>query len=513
MNARRIPRLRVQEFVIRTSAYPPLRWAYGAAYGAVLAGSLVRLKLAVEVQLVELKLPTDRFCFGSSDLDVWAQVAPRSLPAFFALCERLASMLDSSGTWSRIVDLYVLSGSEAELKRQLESQSLSSRWVRIIGPKAVVPRAPGQPVRSRLGRAMYRFAGICQEVLCSPLEAHHLRILSKHMLEIDDESRALEKPRARADGAPQALSLARWFAHGKRLPADGFRAAACILSMAQDRLTALSAAESQCAVDAADVPVRIVGRCIAPDTLESAVAAVKQSVERACSDLCGAVSSVILGGDPGCNYSYRIYFVLRDGIVAQQRIAIYAKLRSWVAAADIGDALRYLRQRYPIIVTVPMWQWLHRGYHLERPVEEFYFLKRHGVVLWGEDIRDQLAVPSRVDCLRSAGIAVADLRTNLWRAMHRGRPARLADHLLGRIPTLWLLLSYGVMATSAGEAVEGALTEGLPGAEVLAQLYRRLRGLPPQDLPPTSDPVWGAALERAGDWTDRMLHLALAALK
>jgi len=69
------------------------------------------------------------------------------------------------------------------------------------------------------------------------------------------------------------------------------------------------------------------------------------------------------------------------------------------------------------------------------------------------------------------------------------------------------------MATSAGEAVEGALTEGLPGAEVLAQLYRRLRGLPPQDLPPTSDPVWGAALERAGDWTDRMLHLALAALK
>jgi hypothetical protein len=53
------------------------------------------------------------------------------------------------------------------------------------------------------------------------------------------------------------------------------------------------------------------------------------------------------------------------------------------------------------------------------------------------------------------------------------------------------LLSYGVMAASAGEAVEGALTEGLPGAEVLAQLSRRLRGLPPQDLPPTSDPVWG----------------------
>jgi hypothetical protein len=154
---------------------------------------------------------------------------------------------------------------------------------------------------------------------------------------------------------------------------------------------------------------------------------------------------------------------------------------------------------------------MHHWYNSLRPVEEYYFLKRHGVVLWGEDMRGDLNEPSRADVTRSAMLAVVDLRNRIWAALHLRQSRRLADLVMGRVPTLWLLLANSMVATSVGEAVLGCSEGSFPHATKLKTLYRRLAGRDPQDLPPVTDETWTPALQSLTDWLDGLTEMATSA--
>jgi len=111
--------------------------------------------------------------------------------------------------------------------------------------------------------------------------------------------------------------------------------------------------------------------------------------------------------------------------------------------------------------------------------------------------------------LRSAAIATSNLRRTLWRSLRRGRSSRLVDLLVGRTLALWLLLSHSRVACSATEAVNDCLSNGLPRGEVLEKLSKKLRALPPEQLPPTDDQLWKPAIEVVGGLIDSLVELAL----
>jgi hypothetical protein len=147
-----------------------------------------------------------------------------------------------------------------------------------------------------------------------------------------------------------------------------------------------------------------------------------------------------------------------------------------------------------------------------RPVEECFFLTRHGVVLWGDDIRGDFAQPATVDIIRSAAIATADLRNLIWGAVHDRRPRRLIDALLGRVPALWLLPAGSIIATSSAEAVAQCAAAGFPRVSLIEELREKLGAMIPEKLPSPDDPMWKPALEASSMWIDEICQMAIARL-
>jgi hypothetical protein len=91
------------------------------------AWDALRLKGSRQIGAVELKIPVQGHYFGSSDLDLRAETAPLSSPAFFALGDSLAPFLLPAGAWRIIVDRRLYSAPELCLKRALESAT-GWRW-------------------------------------------------------------------------------------------------------------------------------------------------------------------------------------------------------------------------------------------------------------------------------------------------------------------------------------------------------------------------------------------------
>jgi len=222
-----------------------------------------------------------------------------------------------------------------------------------------------------------------------------------------------------------------------------------------------------------------------------------------------------LGCVPATGFDYRIYLILRDGQGMQEQVEVFRTIREMYCARDSYRRIpnTYLRLRHPTVLTSSMWRASSRWYHALRPVEEFFFFMHHGVVLWGNDLREELTQPSAADVVRSAAIAVSDLRNGIWGAVHDRRPRQLADALLGRIPALWLLLAQSTIATSSGAALAGCAAAGFPQISLLDELRKRLAGVRPEYLPNTDDPVWKPALEAASVWTGEIAQMALARLE
>jgi hypothetical protein len=114
--------------------------------------------------------------------------------------------------------------------------------------------------------------------------------------------------------------------------------------------------------------------------------------------------------------------------------------------------------------------------------------------------------------MRSAVLAVADLRNRIWTALHLHQSCRLADLVMGRVPVLWLLLADSTLVTSLGEAVRRCSAGSFPHASKLETLYRQLAGRAPQDLPPVTDETWTPALDSLTDWLDGLAEIATSAV-
>jgi hypothetical protein len=509
------PDRRLRDLVIRTSPYPPFRWAYASVYAAVLAWVVLRLRRTPQIRTVELKLPVKGHCFGSSDLDLRVETVPLDTAAFFELCESLAPFLLPAGSWRRMIDLRLFSEPELRLKRALESQYFSTaRRVRVIGPQPqpapVLRPTPFEP----LGRVMYNFTALCREVFQGRLDAHCMRLVGRGILGIDNELQA--HPGMLAKVAPglraRGLRIARALARGGRANATFDEVASAFL-LAQDEAAALCELAQDPAPDGGH-GLSPVAEGVAPDTLDRAIHACQPAIVELCRAQADAVQSVILGADPGCRYEYRIYFILRDELPFARRLEASRALRELFAGPGSYNRIRtdYFRLRFPIVLTLPMWRAASRWYHLLRTAEEYYFLRRRGAVIFGADFRDQLSPPTRADAMRSAAVAVSDLRNIIWQSVHDRQSARLADVLLGRIPALWLLLSQAIVATSPGEALAAGRASGFPHAAVVAELDRRIGGRPPRELPEPTDPVWQPALKVLDEWLGDLLKMALCQL-
>jgi hypothetical protein len=366
-------------------------------------------------------------------------------------------------------------------------------------------------------RAMYEFGCLSQELFEGRPGLHATRTLYRRLMRIGDGFGSNPRPvdseyeRLREHISRQADRIASGGPLPKLEPFDLQE----LFALALYQVDSISET-SECSGDVErDLSFQSMGESIGPENLTEAIESCSAAVRETCSQLSGCVQSAILGCVPATGFDYRIYLILRDGQGVQEHIEVFRTVREIYSAEDSYRRIpsTYLRLRHPTVLTPSIWRTSSRWYHALRPVEEFFFFRRHGVVLWGNDLRGEQTQPSAADVIRSAAIAVSDLRNGLWGSVHDRRPRQLADVLLGRIPALWLLLAKSTIATSSGEALAGCAAAGFPRISLLDELRERLAGVRPEYLPNTDEPVWKPALEATSIWTEEIAQMALARLE
>ncbi len=505
---------RLQRIVMRSSRYWPLRWIYGASYGALLLWLVVRLRRLPEIRLLELRRPRGDHCFGSSDLDLRAQTLRLTATEYFGLCDRLADVLRPRKRWMKILDFHLVGPAEMELQRRLGAISFGdSRWIRLFGHQSA-PATPAELTAAPC-RAMYEYGYICQELFERRFDLHSTRSLYRRMTRVDHEFRSLrgslDEPGA--DLRRQVMSVAESVTAKGRLRIarpDELESVFALAICELDSIARCSAATR--GLDSDFLPV---AESLAPANLSRAVASCSVAINELCRENSKLLLSAIIGGVPGTGFDYRIYLIVRGGLGVNELLEVHRAIRSTYTAANSSSRIptTYLRLRHPTVLTPQMWRASSRWYHALRPVEEYYLLRRHGVVLWGEDLRGELRPPTNSDVVFSAAIAATDLRHIIWESIHDRRPKQLADALVGRIPALWLLLSESRIATSSGEALAGCAASGFFKIEILQKLRDRIENESPEKLPQTDDPIWKQALQSTSVWLDQIVAMAAARLE
>ena len=510
---------RLQRFVIRTSPYPPFRWIYAIVYAAMLGWLVVQVRRTPQIKRLELRAPHPGHRFGISDLDVRAETARLSTEQYFRLCRRLSKFLRPSSRWRRILDFYVYGPHEWELQRRLGPTSFgSSRMFRLFGSKRNVAASIPDPPASnaQLCRAMYEYGCLSEllfeETLTVPLTWTILRRFKR----IDDAFAAKQLKLSSEDSEVRTdfnLRAARMLAGGRLHPMrnSDIERLLCIALAEADALCR-NAIEERIASN--DSIFSLIDASIPPDHMAEAIKSCSSGVVNLCSRIEDHLQSAILGCVPAATFDYRLYLILREGLSISARAAVFRAIRAEYRSEGSYGRIRteYLRLRYPTVLTPAMWWAASRWYHALRSVEEYYFFARHEAVLWGRDLRGELTEPSAIDVIRSAAIAVADLRNLIWEAAHHQNARRLVDILTGRIPALWLLLARSIVATSSGEALAGCIATGFPGVEIIQELRARTINKPPNELPAVGDLLWKPALDASSGWIDDIGALALARL-
>ncbi len=516
---------RIQRVVITTSPYPPFRWAYWMAYGAMLFWLTMRLRRMPEIRVLELRAPGKGHRFGSSDLDVRAETSPLRGAEFFALSDRLADVLLPSKRFKRILDFYLFGSGEALLQQRLGSIAFSdARWIRLLGPKSdktieAPPTPAAQPIENtQLSRAIYEYGCLSQELFEGAPSLHSTWTLYRRMTRIDDYLTStrgtldFECQPLRDRVRSQANRLTRGGALRKVTPTEREELFATALS----EVDAISKTARRLADAGSDRRFHLTEEVIPPANLPEVIASCSAAVSGLCARLEGRVESAILGCVPATWFDFRIYLIVRDGLDRRELVEVFRAIREMCTANDTYQRIpsTWLRLRHPMVLTPAMWRASSHWYHALRPVEEFFFFHRHGVVLWGRDPRAALTMaPSAIDVIRSAAIAVTDLRNGIWEASRSRRPRQLVDALLGRIPALWLLLAHSTIATSSEEALAGCAEAGFPQISILDDLRKRLAGVRPQNLPSTDEALWKRALEASSGWLDDLVARALGRLE
>ena len=493
---------RIQRAVIRTSPYRPLRWFYGAAYAALLLWLTMRLRRIAAVSYLELRAPRKDHRFGSSDLDLRAVTRPLSGREFFALADRLANVLRPTRRWMKILDFYVFGPDEAQLQRRLGPISFgNSRWIRLFGRDSAGASIPVPQPRwpnAEICRAMYEYGYISQALFQDSFDDsfdfHTTRNLYRRVARICGNSES-----ATRSGASTALQ-----------PADLEN----VFVATFKKVDALFASSSSDRDGPRSLTFHLVEADEPPDRMREAIASCSAAIAEMCERFSGQVRGAMLGCVPGARFDYRIYLIVRDNLSRAELAEVFRTIRDMYTGPDTYNRIpsTYLRLRHPIVMTSSMWGARAGWYNALRPVEEYFFLLRHGAVLWGADLREELVAPSDADVTRSGAIAVADLRNGIWAAVHDRRPRQLVDALLGRVPILWLLFAHSLIATTSSEALRECASAGLPQASTLRDLQSRLSGLKPHELPATTDPIWKPAIDAALQMTDDLPRMAVARL-
>jgi hypothetical protein len=468
-----------------------------------------------EIATVELRTPRAGHCFGSSDLDLRAATASTSTTGYFKVADALASVLLRSEPWLRIFGFDLCGAHELELERRLCTQSYDAgddEWLRLLGDEPNPPTPGPEPEAAHLGRVTYDYADLSARIFEAPLDLHYTRLIYKKLLRIDHEARqrlpALDS--TLPPGSESILRAAHGPANRGRVRRTSFDALARAHALALVEASALAEVAPRRRAEPSLAPVR---DAAPPRTLETAVALCAPAVRQLCAGLGGTIESAILSAVPGSSYEYRVYLIAQDGLRSEEIVEISRAIRGLLTDPQSHRHFPsgYFRLRAPLLVTPSLWRTGSRWYHALRPVEEQYFLHRHGRVLWGADPRTNLDLPSASDLLRSAAIAVAALKQRVWAALRLRQPARLCDLLVGRIPALWLLLAQRTVATSAPEAVAECAADGFPHRDVLVEVARTVAGCPPRQLPQVGEELWRPALQAVPEWLERLAEMAVAA--
>jgi hypothetical protein len=500
-----LSRERLQTLVILSSNYWFVRDLFRIVYVSVLIRVIALMRFAPEIRSLYLKIPKRRTsCFGSSDRDVLATTATLDWPATSALRDRLVDFLLPQGSWRRIVDLHVFTEPELDLKTLVESSTNGARCVRIFGSKKDFTR--NSTSTGRVNALLYEYFQIGERVFARQHTAHEIRIVSRTILKIHEEL-VLRGMKVDCGERGEVLKRSAQLALGAGIRQTSFKDLASMFELASDELSEICSKSVMAGEDSCRARLHLTDAFARPITMDEFVFQCHLGLERLFSEFSDVIASALVGGTPGCDFDYRIYLILYDGTSSARLMAFFSALRDVFTSSNLSISELW-RIRSPMVLTTSLWKKSSMWYHALRTLEEPYFLRRHGVVLAGQDLRGLPGEPSASDLFRSIAQSVCDLRNIMWESIRHRQTGRLADLLLGRIPVLWLILSKGTIATSRGEALSECAKLDFPNFDQLEELNHCAVSLAPKDLPPANSPIWEASLVQSCELIDSMVEMA-----
>jgi hypothetical protein len=507
-----VSRERIQAFVINCSSYPFVRGAFGTIYAAALVRIVVLMRLVPQIRSLYLKIPSwGTYCFGSSDLDLLATTRNLEWPTASALRDRLADFLLPRGSWWRIIDLHIFTERELDLKILVESSADATSRIRIFGTQRDFRRISS--LDSNMNALFYEYFQICERVFSGPHTAHQIRIVSKTVLKVCEQLLLSGAEKISGDRATNDLfRRAVQFARGRGIQhvsetevAEMFQLASAGLSELCDGLPADNN-------DKAEPKIRLTKVAEPPATMERFANRCRPELESLTAEFSDVIACAMIGGTPGCEFDYRIYLVLRDETLTDRTMPFFGALRKLFTSSSLLNS-QFWRIRCPIVLTLSMWKSSSVWYHALHPCDESYFVRRHGVVLAGQDLRELSREPNENDLLRSAAQSVCDLTNIVWESIRHSQTTRLTDVLLGRIPVLWLTLFKATIVTTREEAMRECRDLDFPYFAILDELNRDVRDLPPERLPPVNSSIWKPWVEKSHELIDSMVETARCRIK
>ena len=195
-----------------------------------------------------------------------------------------------------------------------------------------------------------------------------------------------------------------------------------------------------------------------PQENESAVSdRISPGIRAFCESQAHSIKSAILASAPCTNFGYFLYFILNDNLGDPEYLKTISDIKKAypdrLLFSAVGSYHIYFIAHMPEILRFSGLNYINKFRHPSCLPVEYYYLKRHGKIIYGENLVENLTEPGRDELLENILRFSSSLPSKVrWAFM--GRHIRhIMAYLYCILPATRLILEHGVITTTPGESL------------------------------------------------------------
>ncbi len=195
-----------------------------------------------------------------------------------------------------------------------------------------------------------------------------------------------------------------------------------------------------------------------PQENQSAVSdRISPGIRAFCESQAHVIKSAILASAPCTNFGYFLYFILNDNLGDTEYLEAISCIKKAypddLLFGAVGSYHIYFSLHMPEILRFSGLNYINKFRHAGCLPVEYYYLKRHGKTIYGENIIENLIEPGRGELLENTLRFSSSLPSKVRWAFMGKRIGRIVAYLYCILPATRLVLEHGIITTTPGEAL------------------------------------------------------------